>query len=313
MTTQLQPTAIAKPAQSSAATKPLTRQDFRLFHRLRVRWVEVDLQKIVFNGHYLMYLDTAMGDYWRELAFPYEASMHTLGGDMFVKKAGVEYHASARLDDQLDVGLKCVRIGSSSMVFMGGVFRGDELLVTGELLYVYANPATQKSQAVPAALRAMFEDFEAGADMAPVQIGHWNELGPLAQPLRSDVFVQEQRIPADLVWDVADHTALHAVSVNHLGLAVATGRLVTLAPGVSKIGRMAVHRVLRGANFGKAILNALVEQSRRRGDHEVCLHAQSSAVGFYQRLGFAPRGEVFEEAGIAHQEMFKPLSRTAGT
>ena len=34
------------------------RQDFRFSHRLRVRWVEVDMQKIVFNAHYLMYFDT---------------------------------------------------------------------------------------------------------------------------------------------------------------------------------------------------------------------------------------------------------------
>ena len=49
----------------------MNRQDFRFFHALRVRWVEVDMQKIVFNGHYLMYLDTAVSDYWRALALPY--------------------------------------------------------------------------------------------------------------------------------------------------------------------------------------------------------------------------------------------------
>jgi acyl-CoA thioesterase FadM len=38
------------------------RSDFRFLHRLRVRWAEVDLQKIVFNPHYLMYLDTALAD-----------------------------------------------------------------------------------------------------------------------------------------------------------------------------------------------------------------------------------------------------------
>jgi YbgC/YbaW family acyl-CoA thioester hydrolase len=51
----------------------LYRSDFRCFHRLRVRWAEVDMQKIVFNGHYLMYIDTAMSDYWRALALPYAA------------------------------------------------------------------------------------------------------------------------------------------------------------------------------------------------------------------------------------------------
>ena len=57
---------------------PHTREDFRFFHRLRVRWAEVDMQKIVFNAHYLMYFDTAIGDYWRVLALPYEAAMRHL-------------------------------------------------------------------------------------------------------------------------------------------------------------------------------------------------------------------------------------------
>ena len=48
----------------------MNRKDFRFFHRLRVRWAEVDMQKIVFNAHYLMYFDTAVADYWRALAMP---------------------------------------------------------------------------------------------------------------------------------------------------------------------------------------------------------------------------------------------------
>ena len=58
-----------------------TRAAFRFFHRLRVRWAEVDLQKIVFNPHYLMYVDTALADYWRALALPYEQSLQAMGGD----------------------------------------------------------------------------------------------------------------------------------------------------------------------------------------------------------------------------------------
>ena len=61
----------------------MQRTDFRCFHRLRVRWAEVDMQKIVFNAHYLLYIDTAMMDYWRALALPYEASMVALGGDIY--------------------------------------------------------------------------------------------------------------------------------------------------------------------------------------------------------------------------------------
>jgi len=32
----------------------MSRTEFRFFERLRVRWAEIDAQKIVFNGHYLM-------------------------------------------------------------------------------------------------------------------------------------------------------------------------------------------------------------------------------------------------------------------
>ena len=149
----------------------MQRQNFRCMHRLRVRWAEVDMQKIVFNAHYLMYIDTAMSEYWRALALPYEASMHILGGEMYVKKATVEYHASAKLDDTLDVGMRCARIGNSSCLFEAAIFCGDRLLVTGELVYVFADPATQTSTPVPAALRAMLEGFEAGAEMVEVRTG----------------------------------------------------------------------------------------------------------------------------------------------
>jgi YbgC/YbaW family acyl-CoA thioester hydrolase len=283
--------------------EPLGRNHFRFFHRLRVRWAEVDMQKIVFNAHYLMYFDTAISDYWRALALPYEAAMHQLDGDLYVKKAGVEYHASACFDDQLDIGLRCERIGNSSILFGGGIFRGDELLVTGELLYVFADPATQTSKPVPPALRDTLRGFEAGEAMTRLQLGNWQEMGEGARQVRTAVFVQEQRIPLALEWDEEDDKALHAVAFNRLDMPVATGRLLQHAPGVARIGRMAVSRVLRGTWLGREILLALVQAARERGDREVMLHAQRSAEGFYQRLGFVPRGKPFTEAGIAHIEM----------
>lgn len=57
----------------------MKRQDFRCTARLRVRWAEVDIQKIVFNAHYLTYADVGMTEYWRALAMPYEAAMRSLG------------------------------------------------------------------------------------------------------------------------------------------------------------------------------------------------------------------------------------------
>ena len=79
----------------------MKRADFRIFHRLRVRWAEVDMQKIVFNAHYLMYIDTAVSDYWRALALPYEEAFAQLGGELRLRHdrgcllselVGVQHH-----------------------------------------------------------------------------------------------------------------------------------------------------------------------------------------------------------------------------
>ncbi len=285
----------------------MKRQDFRFAHRLRVRWVEVDMQQIVFNGHYLMYFDTAVTDYWRQLAMPYAATMAQLGGDMYVKRASVEYHASAEMDDFLEVCMRCDRIGNSSMTFAGAIFRGDELLITGELVYVYADPVAKKSQPLPAALRDMLEAFERGEDMVQLHLGSWHDLQKLASPLRTEVFVDEQKVPAEMEWDEDDKTALHCVAVNRMGMPLATGRLLQHAPGVGRIGRMAVKKQMRGSDLGRRVLGALMDAARERGDQQVLLHAQCSAEGFYRRSGFAPHGAVFEEAGIAHIEMVRDL------
>lgn len=284
----------------------MNRQDFRFLHRLRVRWCEVDMQKIVFNSHYLMYMDTAIADYWRAMAMAYEPCMAQFGGDLYVKKSTLEYHASARYDDSLEIGLKCSRLGHSSMLFSAGVFRANDALVTGELLYVFADPQSQTSKPIPVALREWLQAYEAGDPMIQLRCGAWSELGTDASRLRTEVFVQEQKVPQEMEWDDADASATHAVAYNRLGQAVATGRLLRHAPGVGRIGRMAASRVLRGAGLGKAVLLTLMAAARERGDRQVMLHAQRSAEGFYAGLGFSVQGEPFEEAGIAHIEMTAP-------
>ena len=281
----------------------MNRQDFRFFHALRVRWVEVDMQKIVFNGHYLMYLDTAVSDYWRALALPYEQSLHGMGGDLFVVKSSLEYKASALYDDLLHIGMRCARIGNSSIVFDGVVFRGDQVLVKGELVYVYADPQTQTSKPVPQVLRDILLGFEQGEDVTALQLGSWEAIQTLAAPLRTEVFVQEQGVDQALEWDEHDALCVHAVLCNRLGAPVATGRLLPAVNGVAKIGRMAVKRVLRGQRLGDQVLSALMDAARQRGDTEILLHAQCSAEKFYLRQGFRRQGEVFMEANMAHVEM----------
>ena len=285
----------------------MLQSEFRFSHTLRVRWVEVDMQKIVFNGHYLMYFDTAVAQYWRGLAMPYEESMHQLGGDLYVAKAVLEYKASARYEDRLRVCLKLARIGNSSMTFTGAIFCDGKLLVTGELVYVYADPATQKSQSVPDVLRSWLTDFEAGKSMTRLEVGDWQTLGNSAMLLRTEVFVEEQGVPLALEHDEWDDKCEYAVVFNRLDQPMATGRLLPAKGGTSRIGRMAVKRVLRGSRLGEIVLQTLLDKASCRGDLEVVLHAQISAQDFYAKFGFAPDGAVYLEAGIEHITMRKQL------
>ena len=283
----------------------MKRSDFRFADPLRVRWAEVDMQKVVFNGHYLMYVDTAMGNFWRALALPYEATLAALEGDLFVRKSTLEYLAPARYDDALEVGIRFEAAGTSSLRFAAGVFRGEELLVHGEVVYVWTDAATRRPKPAPAALLDAFRAHEAGEPMVTVAVGDWAALGAEAQAIRTAVFVDEQKVPLALERDAADLGAVHALARNRLGLAVGTGRLLAgEGPGEpARIGRMAVSRALRGACIGNALLEALMAVAGRRGDAQVMLHAQVSAIGFYRRAGFQAHGERFEEAGIGHLEM----------
>lgn len=132
-----------------------------------------------------------------------------------------------------------------------------------------------------------------------IRLGDWATLGPHATAIRFEVFVDEQKVPAEIELDDMDAVCLHAVAYDGAGNAIGTGRL--LPDG--HIGRMAVRQPGRGTGVGGAILTLLMEKARERGDAAVVLNAQTVAAPFYARHGFVQQGEVFEEAGIAHMEM----------
>ena len=136
-----------------------------------------------------------------------------------------------------------------------------------------------------------------------IEVGRWQVLGKAAQAVRHAVFVEEQRIPAELERDPADAGCVHAVAFNAAGQPVGTGRLLPLPDGVMKLGRLAVLSAWRGRGVGQALLQALLDAARGQGAREVMLHAQQSAASFYLGAGFEPRGEEFMEAGIPHLEM----------
>jgi acyl-CoA thioester hydrolase len=141
----------------------MARADFRLAHPMRVRWAEVDRQGIVFNGHYLMYFDCGITEYWRAIGTPYPEGLAEHGSDLYVVKATVEYHGSAEYDDMIEVCVRVASIGRSSVRFAIEIHRGEARLVSGEVVYVNADPATRKSAPVPGFLREAIARFEGHA------------------------------------------------------------------------------------------------------------------------------------------------------
>jgi predicted GNAT family N-acyltransferase len=125
--------------------------------------------------------------------------------------------------------------------------------------------------------------------------------------LRTRVFVEEQGVPAEIEQDDRDATAVHAFSRDAAGRLVATGRLLVDDDGRASVGRMATDPAARGQGHGSAVLSELERQAAERGVLEIELHAQVTARGFYERVGYTPVGEVYEEAGIAHVTMRRSL------
>jgi acyl-CoA thioester hydrolase len=148
----------------------MPRDDFRFSHSLRVRWAELDPQGIVFNPNYLTYFDVGVTEYWRVIGCVYPGAFFAQGVDTFLVKATVEYKAPARFDDEISVRARVRRIGRTSVAFLLSIERGGELLVSGELVYVFSSLADRKPTPVPETFRRAVLGYEkAPVETAPAK------------------------------------------------------------------------------------------------------------------------------------------------
>ena len=139
----------------------MAREHFTFCHELRVRWAEVDKQGVVFNGNYFLYFDVAITEYWRAIGIDYpDGIVKVFGTDLYAVKASAEYHGSAEFDDILRIHGRTARLGRSSMQFLLEIWRDDTHLVSGELIYVNADPSSKKSAPLPELLRQKITAYE---------------------------------------------------------------------------------------------------------------------------------------------------------
>ena len=131
-----------------------------------------------------------------------------------------------------------------------------------------------------------------------LKLTRWDKDQTPLREVRRTVFIEEQKVPEELEWDDDDKTCIH-VLVSDNNTPIATGRIKM----DGHIGRMAVLKDYRNKGIGSAVLDALINFSKTLKMKSVYLHAQTSAIPFYEKHGFKISSEEFMDAGIPHKTM----------
>ena len=132
-----------------------------------------------------------------------------------------------------------------------------------------------------------------------VRSATWSADSQSLRSVRVPVFVDEQHVDAREEFDEVDLVCRHILAVDSNGRAIGTGRI----DDRGKIGRMAVVKEWRVHGVGRQILKFAIDIAREQKMPRVYLYSQVTATGFYERSGFKPYGDLFEEAGIQHRSM----------
>jgi acyl-CoA thioester hydrolase len=123
-------------------------------HVVRVRYGECDLQGVVFNAHYLAYVDDTIDTWLRTLERPHVE----LGWDVMVKHADITWHGPAGVADELQILASVLRWGTTSfdVRFDGSVEARP--VFTASLTYVGVIAGTTEPAPPPAEVRSLLGD-----------------------------------------------------------------------------------------------------------------------------------------------------------
>ena len=122
---------------------------------LRVRYHECDGQGIVFNAHYLAYVDMCAFEAEKALFGSHDEFLaHRT--DVVVAEANLKFRAPARYDEELVVSQYLNHLGTTSLIFDFEIHRGETLVQAATLRYVFVDPATLRPTAPPDAVRKIY-------------------------------------------------------------------------------------------------------------------------------------------------------------
>lgn len=131
-------------------------------YNFRIRYSEVDAQKIVYNSHYLTFLDVSIFEFFDAIGFNQEEYIKETNNEFHTVRAVVEYKAPATLGDTIEVLTRIKKIGNSSITFQQEIYlyESDKLLATGEIVWVNTNQEEMVPTTVPDYLRQLLKDYQ---------------------------------------------------------------------------------------------------------------------------------------------------------
>ena len=130
-----------------------------------------------------------------------------------------------------------------------------------------------------------------------IKIGTHTELGNAVDKLRQMVFIEEQGVPKEEIFDGMDLQAVHVVILDG-DTPTATARILNNGNNW-RIGLVAVAKSRRGQHLGEKVMKVAMDYIIANGGKEIILTAQQQVHGFYEKLGFAQCGEGEElESGV---------------
>ncbi len=130
-------------------------------HTLRVRYAECDAQGVVFNAHYLAYIDDTITQLWRA-AFGGYGRMLERGVDIVVAHAELTFRGAARFEDEIAIAAQVTRVGTTSLRTAYRVTRSGDLLLEAGLRHVFVTRGTSEKTPVPGWARAGLAPWTTG-------------------------------------------------------------------------------------------------------------------------------------------------------
>ena len=129
-------------------------------NKVKVRYSEIDCQKIVYNSHYLTYFDISISELMDDL-FNQEKYNKETNNEFHTVSVNMSFKSSAQLNDNLEIYSAVKQIGNSSLTFIQEIYKenSDELINSAEIVWVNTNQKEHKASPIPQDLKEKFEQY----------------------------------------------------------------------------------------------------------------------------------------------------------